>query len=60
MISKKGGAVDEKQKQIPFRLLESEHTGLKVLAAKKRKSVQQILYEALDKAFPGWRRGEEK
>ena len=52
--------MDEKQKQIPFRLLESEHTGLKVLAAKKRKSVQQILYEALDKAFPGWRRGEEK
>lgn len=46
---------EDKTKQIPFRMTASEHTGLKILAAKQGKSIQQLLIDALDKAFPEWR-----
>lgn len=46
---------EDKVKQIPFRMTASEHTGLKILAAKQGKSIQQLLVDALDKTFPSWR-----
>lgn len=48
--------MEEKQKQTTFRLSESDHQGLKILAAKEKKTIQQLVLEALDKAFPGWRK----
>ena len=51
---------EEKLKNIPLRLKESEHRGLKILAAKKGTNIQQMLITALDTVFPGWRKGEEE
>lgn len=46
------------QKQTMFRLSEEDHTSLKVLAAKEKKTLSEIILQALDKAFPGWRHKE--
>lgn len=47
------------QKQTTFRLSGNDHRDLKILAAKERKTIQELILQALDKAFPGWR-GERK
>lgn len=46
---------DEKQKQTTFRLSETDHQSLKILAAKERKTLQELILIALDKVFPSWR-----
>lgn len=46
----------EKQiRQTSFRLDENEHQALKFLAVKEKKTLQELLVAALDKAYPGWR-----
>lgn len=45
----------EKIKQISFRVREAEHQALKILAAREKKTIQEIILLALDKTFPGWR-----
>lgn len=47
---------EEKQKQTTFRLSESNHQSLKILAAKERKTIQELILIALDKVFPDWRK----
>lgn len=47
---------EERTKQTLFRLSEAEHQKLKILAAKEKKTIQEIIIEALDKAFPDWRK----
>lgn len=47
---------EEKQKQTTFRLSESDHQDLKILAAKERKTIQELILTALDKVFPNWRK----
>lgn len=49
---------EEKQKQTTFRLSESNHRDLKILAAKERKTIQELILIALDKVFPGWRKNK--
>lgn len=55
----KEDGVQEKNKSVPVRFTEDEHRGLKVLAAKKGISIQQLFISALDKLYPNWRKGEE-
>ena len=47
---------DEKMKQTTFRLSETDHQCLKILAAKERKTIQELVLEALDKVFSHWRK----
>lgn len=47
---------DEKLVQTTFRLKESEHQNLKILSAKEKKSIQELILTALDKVFPNWRK----
>lgn len=51
-----GGEMLEKQKQTMFRLSETDHQNLKILAAKEKKSIQELILTALDKVFPNWRK----
>ena len=46
---------EDKLKQTTFMLKEANHQALKILAAKERKSIQDLILTALDKMFPGWR-----
>ena len=46
----------DKQKQTQFRLTEDDHRNLKILAAKEKKTLSEIILKALDTAFPGWRK----
>lgn len=46
---------EKKQKQTTFRLNEDDHQSLKILAAKEKKSIQELILIALDKVFPNWR-----
>lgn len=55
-ISTGGGMPEEKQKQTTFRLSESDHQDLKILAAKERKTIQELILTALDRVFPNWRK----
>lgn len=41
--------------QMAFRLSEEERLALKMFALKEGKTVQALIFEALDKTFPGWR-----
>ena len=42
-----------------FRLSEEERLALKIFALKKGKTVQALIFEALDKTFPDWRKTKE-
>lgn len=46
----------EKTKQTSFRISEEEHQSLKILAAKEKKTIQELILLALDKVFPNWRK----
>lgn len=46
----------EKQRQTTFRLSDTDHRDLKILAAKERKTIQELILTALDKVFPNWRK----
>lgn len=46
---------ERKSAQMAFRLTEEERMALKILAAKTGKTVQALIFEALDKTFPDWR-----
>lgn len=49
---------EKKLKQTTFRLSEDDHQNLKILAAKEKKSIQELILTALDKVFPNWRKKE--
>ena len=49
---------DKYAKALTVRVSEEEHQQLKMLAVREKKTLKAILFEALDKAFSGWR--EEK
>lgn len=51
---------NERLKQTTFRLSEAEHQCLKILAAKERKTLQELILLALDKVFLGWRNEAQK
>ncbi|EEB33824.1 MULTISPECIES: hypothetical protein [Desulfovibrio] len=40
---------------VTVRVSEEERHKLKLLAVKNKKTLKAVLFEALDKAFPGWR-----
>lgn len=40
---------------ITVRMSEEERHKLKLLAVREKKTLKAILFEALEKAFPGWR-----
>lgn len=42
-------------KSVGLKVSEEEHQKLKMLAAREKKTIKAVLFEALDKAFPGWR-----
>lgn len=46
---------NEKLVQTTFRLKESEHQNLKILAAKEKKTIQELILSALDKVYSNWR-----
>ena len=50
---------EKKDAQMAFRLTEDERRSLKMLAASLGKTVQAVLFEALDKTFPGWRQPKD-
>ena len=54
----KGGEMEEEKKvsQVSFRLTSEEHHKLKILAATERKTIKNLVFEALDKLFPNWRK----
>jgi hypothetical protein len=37
-------------------MAEEEHHQLKILAAKEGKTIKELIYMALDKLFPDWRK----
>jgi hypothetical protein len=43
---------------ITVRVSEEERHKLKLLAVRERKTLKAVLFEALDKAFPGWDKGK--
>lgn len=47
-----------KKKRVNFEVSTEEHKQLKILAAKEEKSLKDLLLEALDKAFPNWRKNK--
>lgn len=49
---------DKYAKALTVRVSEEEHQRLKLLAVRERKTLKAVLFEALDRTFPGWR--EEK
>ncbi len=51
--------MEERSKQTTFRLSEKDHQFLKILAAKERKSIQELVLLALDKTFLDWRKNKE-
>ncbi|MCL1939559.1 MAG: hypothetical protein FWG04_02725 [Desulfovibrionaceae bacterium] len=60
---KKGSAMREAEPDkyaatITVRMSEEERHRLKLLAVREKKTFKDLLFEALEKAFPGWR--EEK
>lgn len=46
------------EKRVSFPISEEEHKQLKILAVKEGKSIKELLLEALEKSFPGWRKSE--
>ena len=45
-------------KTMTVKVSEEEHHKLKLLAVRKKKTLKAVLFEALDKSFPGWRTKE--
>lgn len=43
-------------KSLTVRVSEEEHQRLKLLAVREKKTLKAILFEALDKTFPEWRK----
>ena len=50
---------DRYSKAVGLKVSEEEHQRLKMLAVREKRSIKALIFEALDKAFPGWR-GEPK
>jgi predicted transcriptional regulator len=60
---KKGGvmklaAPDKYATTITVRMSEEERHKLKLLAVRERKTLKAVLFEALDRAFPGWQKAQ--
>ncbi|MDR2504183.1 MAG: hypothetical protein LBD82_07385 [Deltaproteobacteria bacterium] len=45
---------EKKDSMISFRVSETERYKMKELAAHERKTLKQLVFDALEKAFPGW------
>lgn len=45
---------------ITVRVSEEERQNLKILAAKEKRTLKALIFEAFDKAFPGWRNVNSK
>lgn len=43
-------------KALTVRVSEEEHQKLKLLAVREKKTLKAVLFEALDKTFPDWRK----
>ena len=54
----KKASPEEYAKALTVRVSEEEHQRLKMLAAKKKKTLKAILFEALDKTFPDWQKAK--
>lgn len=50
----KEASPDKYAATITVRMSEDERHRLKLLAVTERKTIKAVLFEALDKAFPGW------
>lgn len=48
----------DKESRVSFRVTEDEHYRLKVLAAKERKTLKALFFEALERMFPDWKKGK--
>lgn len=51
---------DRYSKAVGLKVSEDEHQKLKMLAAKEKRTIKAVIFEALDKVFPNWREGETK
>lgn len=49
---------ENKEAMLSFRVTEDEKHKLKVLAAKEKKTLKTLVFEALDKMFPNWKEGK--
>ncbi len=47
-------------KGIGLKVSEAEHQSLKMLAASEKKSIKAVIFDALDKVFPEWRKNSQK
>lgn len=48
------------RKQVAFPVSAEEHSKIKALAAKERRSIKQLFLDLLDKFYPGWDREEKE
>lgn len=52
----KEAAPDKYAATITIRMSEDERHKLKLLAVREKKTLKAVLFEALDKTFPDWRK----
>lgn len=52
----KGASPDEYAVTVTVRVSEEERHKLKLLAVRERKTLKAVIFEALDKTFPNWRK----
>lgn len=48
------------RKNVAFPVSEDEHAKIKQLAAQQRRSIKQLILDALDNLYPGWNREEKE
>ena len=48
------------RKNVAFPVTEDEHAKIKQLAAKQRRTIKQLILDALDKLYPNWNREEKE
>ena len=51
---------DRYSKAVGLKVSEDEHQKLKMLAAKEKRTIKAVIFEALDKVLPDWRKEETK
>lgn len=48
------------KKQISFSVTDEEHEKVKVLASKERKSIKQLILEAISSCYPHWKEDDKE
>lgn len=48
------------RKNVAFPVTEDEHAKIKELAARQRRTIKQLIIDALDKMYPGWNGGKKE